>query len=209
MVPLELSDLPHHASIPQEAQAESSSPSSESHLLTFLLTILDEAAAFLSPSTFSTAFAQLSTKASSPSTSPVEIYKREIPSSEILSIEWSEKQHVPRKKLVKVGDENWFARRSLHRNESSRESEGTASWPEFVFGLKEQHSKHEQDFTPTVYDARPVLDWNEDIRKPRKDGSGGETSIQDECGARYTDITMESASFFATPYTSFSPRRKY
>ena len=192
MVPLDLSDLPPHPNIPRESRADPVSSPSDSNLLTFLLTILDEASNFLSPSTFSTTFTSLSTKSSPPSSSPVELYKREISSSEISSINWSKDQKVPRKEPEKIEDENWFARRSLHDNKSSKESEGTASWPEFVFGLKEQHSKHEQDFTPALYDAHYVLDWNEEIRRLRNQGLTGENWIEDERGLRYTDVTMES-----------------
>lgn len=193
IAPLELSDLPPHPSIPQDAE-DSTSPSSDSRLLSFLLTILDEASTFLSSSTFSNTFTRLSTKPSPPSNSPVELYKHEIPAVKISSINWSENQKYPRKTPVKVEDENWFARRSLHKNESSKTQEGTASWPEFVFGLKEQHSKHEQDFTPTSYDAHYILDWNEEIGKLRKQATMGEDWIEGETGVKYTDVTTESTS---------------
>ena len=111
---------------------------------------------------------------------------------EVSSITWSENQSVPRKQPAKVEDENWFVRRSVHKNESSKTGEGTASWSELVFGLKEQHSKHEQDFTPTLYDAHYVLDWNDEIRKLPKQGGRSEDWIGGENGVRYTDITMES-----------------
>jgi Protein of unknown function (DUF3074) len=188
-VPLNLSELPPLPSIPQ---AGTTSTCSDSHLLTFLLAILHEASTFLSHSTFTTTFTSLSTKPSPPSASPVEVYKCEIPSTEISSINWSENQKIPRKKPPSVKDENWFARRSLHKNESSKTTDGSASWPEFVFGLKEQHSKHEQDFTPTLYDAHYVLDWNEEIKQLQEHRPGGEPWISGENDERYTDVTMES-----------------
>ncbi|ERF77116.1 hypothetical protein EPUS_07657 [Endocarpon pusillum Z07020] len=191
IVPLELSDLPPHPSIPQQSQAASTTTPSDSRLITFLLAILDEASTFISPSTFSTTFTSLSTKSSPPSASPVEVYKREISASDVSSIQWSANQRVPREPPAKVEDENWFARRSVHKNEPSKTSEGSASWSEFVFGLKEQHSKHEQDFTPTLYDAHYVLDWNEEIRNLPKQGGTNEDWIEGENGIRYTDITME------------------
>jgi Protein of unknown function (DUF3074) len=189
IVPLDLSELPPHPSIPQ---AGTTSTSSDSHLLTFLLAILHEASTFLSPSTFTTTFTSLSKKPSPPSTSAVEVYKREIRSPEISSINWSENQKIPRKKPARVEDENWFARRSLHKNESSKTTDGCASWPEFVFGLKEQHSKHEQDFTPTLYHAQYVLDWNEEIKQLQEHRLSGEPWISGGNGERYTDVTMES-----------------
>jgi Protein of unknown function (DUF3074) len=194
IVPLELSDLPHHPSFLRHAEPGASPQTSDTHLLTFLITILDEASAFLSPETFSTTFKSLSAKSSPPSVSPVELSKREIPSSEITSIDWSENQKVPRKKPAKVEDETWFARRSLHKNDSSKTNEGTASWQEFVFGIKEQHSKHEQDFTPTLYDAHYVLDWNDEVKKLEEADPSGEPGIEGENGKRYADVTMESTS---------------
>lgn len=139
--------------------------------------MLDEASNFLSPSTFTTTFKYLSTKPSLPSNSLVELYKREIPTSELSSINWSEDQTIPRKNPVQIQDENWFARRSYHDDESSKTKGGSASFSEFAFGLKEQHSEHEQDFTPTLYDAHYVLDWNEEIKKVMEPGLEGESLV--------------------------------
>ena len=200
ITPLDLNELPPHPAIPRENQPDSASPSDS--LLTFLLTIFDEASTFLSPSTFSTTFTSLSSKPSLPSITDVELYKREIPVSDLSTINWSENQTVPRKRPARLEGENWFARRSLHRNESAKKQEGTASWSEFVFGLKEQHSRHEQDFTPTIYDARHVLDWNDEIGKlPKKDTAAGEDWIESESGGRYRDVTMESTSPLHTSCT--------
>jgi len=33
------------------------------------------------------------------------------------------------------------------------------SWEEFDGGLRESHSKHEMEYTPSVFDAREVLRW--------------------------------------------------
>lgn len=197
IVPFNLSDLPPHPSISQDPPTDTTTPSSDPPLLTFVRTILDEASNFLSPSTFTTTFTYLSTKPSPPSNSQAELYKREIPSSELSSINWSDNQAIPRKNPVQIQEENWFARRSYHDDESSKTKEGSASFSEFAFGLKEQHSKHEQDFTPTLYDAHYVLDWNEQIKKVLEPGlDGGEPGITGLSQQRYTDITMESACFF-------------
>jgi Protein of unknown function (DUF3074) len=193
ITPLELADLPPHPSISQEVE-DSASPPSDSRLLDFVRAILDEASIFLSPSTFSNTFTPLSTKSSPPSTAPVDLYKREISSSELSSIKWSENQKVPRRAPAQCAHETWIARRSVHRNESSKTHEGSASWPEFVFGLKEQHSEHERDFTPSIYDAHHILDWNEQIRKLHPHTKDNEGAIEGKNGARYTDITMESQS---------------
>jgi hypothetical protein len=69
--------------------------------------------------------------------------------------------------------EHWFARLSRHPNISSKEKKGSANWDEFVFGLRDQHSKHEYDFTPTLYDAHHIMDWNEEVRVLENEGKLG------------------------------------
>jgi len=54
-----------------------------------------------------------------------------------------------------------------------------------VYGLRDEHSRHEFDFTPTLYDARYILDWNGEMRKLEEEGS---------LGTKYKDGTMSSTS---------------
>ena len=84
-------------------------------------------------------------------------------------------------------EENWFARRSCHSNQSE---EGTATFSEFDEGLRQDHCKHEQDYTPDVYDHYEVLNWDEGIlRGVEKDGPiKGDTGV-------YTEVHMGSKSF--------------
>jgi Protein of unknown function (DUF3074) len=203
IAPLDLSELPPHPDIPKPAGSPPPT-TDDSRLLTFILTILEEASTFLSPSNFTSTFTRLSTKSSPPSISSVDVFKREIPASEISTIPWSETQPVPRKAPSKIENENWFARKSLHYNKSSQEEEGSASWPEFVFGLKQQHSKHEQDFTPTLYDARYILDWNEETKRLKKFGDVGEGWIEGKGGVKYADVTMESEFHHPLPHSKCS-----
>lgn len=56
-------------------------------------------------------------------------------------------------------DEHWVARRSIHADEAAP---GTASYDEFVQGLLDEHSVHEQAYTPDCVDARCVMRWFED-----------------------------------------------
>ena len=42
-----------------------------------------------------------------------------------------------------------------------------------MFGLRDQHSKHEYDFTPTLYDAHHILDWNEEVQVLETEGRLG------------------------------------
>lgn len=62
--------------------------------------------------------------------------------------------------------ETWFARRSRHVNTNQS---GTATWEELDMGLRQDHSTHEMDYTPEVFDAHKVLDWNEQINDARKE----------------------------------------
>lgn len=52
--------------------------------------------------------------------------------------------------------EAWFARVSRH--EAAREK-GSAELGEFDFGLREEHSRHEKEYTPDVFDAFCVVDY--------------------------------------------------
>jgi len=52
--------------------------------------------------------------------------------------------------------EPWFARVSRHEAAARR---GCASLAEFDFGLRQDHSRHEGDYTPDVFDANVVLEY--------------------------------------------------
>ncbi|KAI4724232.1 hypothetical protein E4T49_08023 [Aureobasidium sp. EXF-10728] len=54
-------------------------------------------------------------------------------------------------------DEAWFARTSLHENKKEL---GTANWDEFEAGILDDHSLHESQYTPDVFDAHKVLSWD-------------------------------------------------
>lgn len=97
--------------------------------------VLDQGLAFISKPKFDETFISVSTKASPPSIASVAVSKREIPTK----------------------GETWFARRSVHEN---KKEEGTADWEEMVFALRDDHSFHERDFTPTLWDARKICDWD-------------------------------------------------
>jgi hypothetical protein len=58
-------------------------------------------------------------------------------------------------------DEFWFARRSVH---TPGMEVGTAPWTEFVNGLLRDHSVHEADYTPNVYDGREVCTWETELK---------------------------------------------
>lgn len=151
-------------------------------LLTFVTALLNDGTAFLDPSNFSHRFKHHSTKQSPPAAAPVEILEHSIPVSAIRQVQWSQPtpgSNVPAPKsssppsiphisrttppCSSLGSEHWFARRSVHKDISSKDPKrpGHASWAEFVYGLRDDHSKHEADFTPSLYDARCVVDWTD------------------------------------------------
>lgn len=85
-----------------------------------------------------------------------------------------------------IQGESWFARQSVHENAPL---EGTASWDEFEQGLYDDHSQHEMDYTPDVFDAHKVVDWSDAIE-----------GLGDDFGGEFEDVSMESMR----PYRSLS-----
>lgn len=88
---------------------------------------------------------------------------------------------------VLSGGEHWFARKSVHKDLSSRNTThpGNASWNEFVYGLRDNHSKHEEDFTPNLFDAHHVCDWSEQVKAMESQGK-----IVGDDGKKYSSVTM-------------------
>jgi hypothetical protein len=78
---------------------------------------------------------------------------------------------ISRARPTTLQDEHWFTRRSIHQCISSKLTPGTASWEQFVFGLLKNHSANEQEFTPNLFDARKVVDWDGQVRKLTEEGS--------------------------------------
>ncbi len=126
-------------------------------LTSFVKEVLDQATSFVDdvlPATF----AEDNERSSSPAVAKVRLLKRNIDGQQLSKIPWSA-SNVPRKARFPTGHqgEAWFARRSRH---ASHSQEGTAEFPEFEQGLMVDHSKHEQEYTPDVFDAYHVLDWD-------------------------------------------------
>lgn len=182
LTPLQPSELPAHPDLPD---ASGSSSPSRPQLLTFLRAILEEGAQFTNSFHEPSLFNKTSTKPSAPSTSSVDVLIRNVTPSELTQIAWEgENVAVPRESKAPAGHgEYWVARRSYHED---KKAPGTADWKEFEFGLRDDHTKHEEDFTPTLYDAYHVLDWNTEIKGLEKDIPGFDTitmSIHEMCHA--------------------------
>lgn len=170
LVPLHLRELPAHPALtaqsstghglPSGSQSRGDATSASSgrpQLLPFVKEILDQATSFVDdvlPRTFS----ELNEKRSTPAAAKVKVLKRELDAQELSQIPWATGK-IPRKVTLprESRGESWFARRSCHANQSQT---GTASLAEFEQGLLDDHSAHEQQYTPNVSDARHVLDWD-------------------------------------------------
>ncbi|KKY25199.1 hypothetical protein UCRPC4_g02005 [Phaeomoniella chlamydospora] len=165
LTPLQPIDLPSHPDIKVPLSSSQTQPS----LIPFLHTLLHEGLSFSTTFNSPTIFHKHSTKSAPPSSTPVDVLIRSIPHSQISPISSTTSsspdnstdqvtRHAPLDP-AKHG-EYWVARRSYHADSSTA---GTASWSEFDFGIRQDHSKHEADFTLTLYDAHPILDWNSSI----------------------------------------------
>ena len=56
---------------------------------------------------------------------------------------------------------------------------GTADFAEFDTGLRQEHSVHEMDYTPDVFDAHEVLSWDAEITAALENGDNGSPHITD------------------------------
>ena len=171
LLPLNINELPSHPAL--EALVDSGKVSnvdanSRPDLITFVEEMLNEAASFVDD-TLSDTFRKGSSKPSPPSKASVTLLSREIGDAEIQSIPWV--NSTVRREFSAVGAkprEVWFARKSRHENLRAK---GTADIAEFDYGLRQDHSKHEQEFTPDVFDAYKVLDWDDQIKALAEEGS--------------------------------------
>lgn len=165
--PLTPDKLPSHPNLRAVQLKDISLPS----LPAFVEQILVEAARFVDHDLQdSNCFASKGKKPSKPSVAEVEL---------LTCSRTTEVRHAdsgPSNDLsVKVGGatkvvENWFARRSIHDTSE-------VSWDEFESGLCDEHSIHEAEYTPDVFDRREVCTWDlggEEIDEWRDVGLCGE-----------------------------------
>ena len=152
LAPLNLDELPPHPALTAQP-----STSSRPGLQLFIEEILDQATSFVDdvlPRTFS----PRGEKRSSPASAKVTVLRREIDQQQLSQIPWATGQNRRKAPPPAAGrGEAWFVRRSGHADQSRT---GTASFAEFEHGLLVDHSEHEREYTPDVYDARLVVDWD-------------------------------------------------
>jgi Protein of unknown function (DUF3074) len=206
LAPLQLSEVPAHRDLPVKSDKYASlapptngaDESQQPELLPFLTTLLNDGLAFLSRRSLEEKFKHHSNKPASPSTNDVEVLTHSISPATLNDLPWAGSGlqrsgssastngapsllKVRRKKPKTLQAEYWFARRSIHDNISSKNGDkpGHASWEEFLYGLRDNHSKHEEDFTPTLFDARKVVDWSGQLRKLEEEGSVSREGYRD------------------------------
>ena len=127
------------------------------NLIPFIRAILDEATSFVDM-VVPCRFTDDGLKSSPPSTGKVRLSKKLIKGSELAQVTW-ESSTIPRTapQGTQKTSEAWFARTSIHRSQTL---EGTANFAELDFALRRDHSKHEREYTPDVFDDFKVLDWD-------------------------------------------------
>ncbi|PYI10537.1 hypothetical protein BO78DRAFT_204026 [Aspergillus sclerotiicarbonarius CBS 121057] len=130
LLPHSFSSLPAHPSL-DDSSSPSSSSSSHPALRPFLHALLTEAQTLLTsiPSTF---HPDRKPRRSSPSTAKVHISTRSNP------------------------PDYWVCRQSVHEDAPVA---GSASWVEFRSGLRDDHSEHEKEYTPSVTAVERLLEW--------------------------------------------------
>lgn len=179
--PLHINELPAHPLLnsllkrPEDASNGSSSShatkvnsTDRPNLISFVEEVLDQATLFVDDALPNT-FKEGGLKRSAPSEAQVRLLSRSIGEADIRAVPWINSS-IPRNWSAngKKPAEAWFARRSRHANQSHA---GTAALDEFDFGLRHNHSSHEQDYTPDVFDSYKVLDWDEQIKSAIDNGS--------------------------------------
>lgn len=142
--PLIAPKLPMHPDLASIQPSPAECPKLES----FVTSVLDEASTFMVGYLPVSFLEKSAAKPSPPSAASVQLLAHDVPQSA-----------VPKETRIGV-PESWFARSSVHDN---KRDQGTADWDEFESGLLDNHSQHEMEYTPDVYDAYQVLSWNEEL----------------------------------------------
>ena len=161
LIPFTINDLPAHPAFEaiETTGAQTGAAASRPTLSAFIIAILTEAARFID-TTVPTTFQTGATKSSSPSTSSIQILKQSYTPSQISSIPFATspiKRSLPPDILQGQHGESWFVRKSTHEN---KKAEGTANWEEMDGGLRVEHNENEKGYTPDIFDAYKVLDWD-------------------------------------------------
>lgn len=188
LIPLHINEVPAHTALKKtpttisNANANSSqNPTGDSPgVIAFAKAVLDEGTGF-ADTDMPVHFSRKSVKKPPPSKTDVEVLEHFISSNSESRSESAIPRHWSGQQKL---DETWFARRSYHPNHSVA---GSADFDEFDMGLRHDHSRHEKEYTPDVFDAYKVLDWDEEIK----------SAVVSESGlGEYTEVSMSSEQIF-------------
>ena len=160
--PLKLGDLPSHAAF-KTAPADDGQVKHDSErerrpeLLPFAKALLDEAREFVNV-TLPATFQEGALKSSPPAAAKVRLLRRDISKRELSNTvqPGSDVRRESPWNTGHAGEEAWFARRSIHENSTAP---GTATFDEFDWGLRVDHSEHEREYSLEVFDSYKVIDW--------------------------------------------------
>ena len=192
--PVHTNELPDHPALnslingPKGKQASNGSTPTNGaitrpDLRQFVTHILTESSYFLDEAVLKT-FANKGERKSPPSYNGVELLTHTYTQQEMEAVPWRSAD-VPRQ-WSSGGPkpaENWFGRRSRHANHSE---DGTATFSEFDYGLRYQHSEHEMAYTPDVYDCHEVLNYNMELQ----DSMELDGAIRCGGSVGFTDVRM-------------------
>ena len=192
LLPHTIDSLPPHPALSPtiSAQNNGEAPHQPDRLLSFARTLLAEAVAF-TDDYLPREFTSKSLKPSPPATAKVELL-----------------EHIRRQR---GNEETWFARRSIH---ADRAAPGTATFAELDAGLRHEHSLHEMQYTPDVFDAHEVLSWDSELASllasspPMPSSSSTSTSASPSTSpaVSFTDISMRVYEMCHALPTPLQPR---
>lgn len=145
--PLSFSSLPSHddESLDQNAHRP--------RLESFLISVLSQAQTLVCSTIPHRFKADRKLRSSAPSTAKVQLFTSSLPSSSSTAGAGAG--------ATISGDSGtedyWVCRKSIHADSSTQR--GSASWSEFESGLRENHSEHEMEYTPSVASVENLLHW--------------------------------------------------
>ncbi|KAK2768739.1 hypothetical protein FQN54_000595 [Arachnomyces sp. PD_36] len=170
LTPTQLSAIPSHSDLPN------SNPDSNPPLYPFLLSALTEANTFISETVPQTFTVDPKLRSSPPSKAKVELSTATI----------------RREGALQDDGEYWVSRRSVHDDDA--EGKGSASFEDFVRGLRDDHTENEMAYTPSVSGVEKVLEWDCD---------------DEQVGGGWRDVKMAATLITHTFNPSFliSPRK--
>lgn len=190
LLPHTVNSLPIHPALAPtiSAQNNGEAPQDPDRLLNFAQNLLAEAIAF-TDDYLPREFTSKSTKSSPGSSAKVELL-----------------EHTRNKS---GNEETWFARRSRHVDQAES---GTATFAELDAGLRHEHSLHELQYTPDVFDAHEVLSWDSELAgllAPSSSTSAASppaTITASDPATRFTDISMRVYEMCHSLPTPLQPR---